>query len=500
MSTHLKDANEWIKLPAVLAIGFSGHRQLLDEAASRKIIHGFLAEQKRDRPETLVGVSSLAACGDLLFAESCIALDIAVRVLLPLPQNEFRKDFDIASWNRVQYVIDRALSVEVTGEEGQRDERYYECGLASVLQTQWQIALWDGQVARGLGGTEQIVSFARQIGRRVILINSLTGAVLIEEEKKQLTSAADRELKFLNHLKPFSAKQEDNFLEVSPHTWLAKLDVNAVLVAPQVRRLAALPIVCTALAALVSGGASRVQDSSIWVAVGAAIGLAAAVLPAMLRLGKRQALWVRIRTAAEVSRSVCALWNMPSSYEVVGPEILPELESMIVSLNFVKSKARNAVEVNVELFKTTYLKERLLDQKLYFLRQAKKAYARGRRYRLIGKVCVICAITISVFTFSNRMLLKSSAASVLAIWLPLVASALFQGATIAGALLVVNDCDRRQRRYMEIHEALVNWELELVAFRSWPPVIKVVNKIERALLVELLEWRSLLQNTKMPRN
>ena len=85
-------------------------------------------------------------------------------------------------------------------------------------------------------------------------------------------------------------------------------------------------------------------------------------------------------------------------------------------------------------------------------------------------------------------------------WLPLVASALFQIATVAGALLVVNDCDRRQRRYLEIHNFLANWEMELRAFHTWPPVIQVVNKIERALLVELLEWRSLLQNTKMPRN
>jgi hypothetical protein len=31
-------------------------------------------------------------------------------------------------------------------------------------------------------------------------------------------------------------------------------------------------------------------------------------------------------------------------------------------------------------------------------------------------------------------------------------------------------------------------------------VIQVVSRVERALLVELIEWRSLLQNMKMPRD
>ncbi len=240
--------------------------------------------------------------------------------------------------------------------------------------------------------------------------------------------------------------------------------------------------------------------SGVWIAVGALLGLTAALLPAALKLGKRQALWVRIRTAAEVSRSVRALWNTPAPYEVVGPEILPELSGMILSLNFLKSKSAPMRDQRVDSFKSHYLEERLLDQKQYFMRQSTSAEEKGRRYRLISKICVIAAILLSLWTFGGRSLLKTSHALAGGSWLPLLASALFQMATIAGALLVVNDCDRRQRRYLEIHNSLANWEMELRAFHTWPPVIQVVNKIERALLVELLEWRSLLQNTKMPRD
>jgi len=500
MPSESKDENATIQLPVVLAIGFTGHRHLPDEAASRKLIYNFLAEKKQSTSEILLGVSSVAAGGDLLFAESCIALDIPLRVLLPLPQEEFRKDFDPATWTRAQQVMSRAMSVEVTGKEGQRDDCYYECGLATVLQSQWLIALWNGEPAQGLGGTEQIVTFARQIGRPVIWIHSVTGVMQLSDQKKLPPPDDDRELKFLNHLASASVSVVDSSSAALSVAWLTKLDANAVLVAPQVRRLAALPIVCTALAALVSGAAARMHASGIWVAAGALLGLTAALLPAALKLGKRQALWVRIRTAAEVSRSVRALWDTPAPYEVVGPEILPELSGMIVSLNFLKSTTPQTGDKGVDAFKMQYLEERLIDQKKYFMRQSTQSAEKGRRYRLISKICVIAAIVMSIWAFGGHTLLKRSHAVSGGSWPPLVASALFQIATVAGALLVVNDCDRRQRRYLEIHNFLASWETELRAFHTWPPVIQVVNKIERALLVELLEWRSLLQNTKMPRN
>ncbi len=492
--------NESIQLPAVLAIGFTGHRTLPDETASRQLIDDFLAETKRSTSGILLGVSSVAAGGDLLFAESCIALGIPLRVLLPFPAEEFRNDFDPATWIRAQQAMHHALSVEVTGKELPRDEAYYECGLATVLQSQWQLALWNGEPAQGLGGTEQIVTFARQIGRPVIWIHSVTGVIQRSDQKKLPLHDGDPELTFLNQLPSTVVSLADSSPSALSAAWLTKLDDNAVQVAPQVRRLAALPIVCTALAALVSGAAARTHASGFWIAVGALLGLTAALLPAALKLGKRQALWVRIRTAAEVSRSVRALWNAPAPYEVVGPEILPELSGMILSLNFLKSKSAPTRDQSVDSFKSHYLEERLLDQKQYFMRQSTSAAEKGRRYRLISKICVIAAILLSLWTFGGRSLLKTSHALAGGSWLPLLASALFQIATVAGALLVVNDCDRRQRRYLEIHNSLANWEMELRAFHTWPPVIQVVNKIERALLVELLEWRSLLQNTKMPRN
>jgi hypothetical protein len=498
-----------VRLPEVLAVGFTGHRKLTDEARCRKWIEDFLAQQKAKETRTLCGVSSVAAGGDLLFAESCLGLGIPLRVLLPLAREEFRKDFDEAAWARAEQVMRSAISVETVGSDADRKERYYECGLETVQQSQWLLALWNGQPAQGLGGTEEIVKFAQQMGRPVVWMQSETGALeSYNRPEDDLKHAAqtrhDKELEFLNRL-PWLG---EGSTPVSPTelatAWLEKLDRNAVLVAPQVRRLAAFPILCTAVAAFLSAAAPRMHwpgllSMPVWLAAGAILGLLASVLPAMLRLGRRQALWVRIRTAAEVSRAVLAQWHMPSRYLAAGPEILPELSGMLRSLDLLKSQAAPAEPLPVGEFVGEYLQKRLLDQKDYFQRQSAKAAVKAARYRLLSKVCIVTAISLTVGTFAAGFFVRPGTVEEAA-WVALISSALFQLATVAGALLVVHDCDRRQRRYVELHRSLAGWETELRALRTWPPVIQVVGRIERALLVELIEWRALLQNRKMPRN
>ena len=490
-----------VRLPKVYAIGFAGDGSLADEEMCRRAIERFLSAQRGVADRILYGVSSLAAGGQLIFAESCIALGVPLRLLLPLAPDRFLSESNGPVKERFVRVIDNAMSIEIAGSEESSNEGCYERGLQTVQLCQELLAVWDGHPAQTLCDTGEIVAFAEQMRRSVTWIHSETGAVQAIQQRGEQNVASEEELNFLNCLPAAGTVAEVDSPTTLAGSWLAKLDRNAAQLAPQVRRLAAGPIVCTALAALVSAAAQTVHASGAWMAAGGAVlGLTAALLPAMLRLGKRQAQWVRIRTAAEVSRSVSALWDTPVRYQVVGPEILPELNSMIRSLDFLKAEAGQQNKIGLIQFKKRYLEVRLLDQMKYFERQSMHSASMGRRYRLVSKVCAASAIVVLVWTFSSRYLMKMSHVASGGSWLPLVASALFQIATIAGALLVVNECERRERRYKEIHRSLADWDAELRAFHTWPPVIEVVSKIERALLVELLEWRSLLKNMKMPRN
>jgi hypothetical protein len=487
-----------LKLPHVYAIGFTGQGPVADEAACAAAIGAYLARQMAVAGRTVVGVSTAAEGAPLLFAESCFALEIPLRLLLPSPRESFLAEAGAQAGGRLEQAIERAISVEVAGSEESPGERYYECGLQVVQQSQELLALFDGEASAEMGGPAEIVAFAGEMRRPVTWVHSLTRETKAIDPTAQPDASGDRELNFLNQL-PFAGSPAAAALPV-PAQWLAKLDANAAELAPQVRKLAALPIVCTALAAFVSAAAQNRHGSTAWIAAGAVLGLAASLLPTALRLAKRQALWVRIRTAAEISRSALALWHTPGRYQVVGPEILAELSGMIRSLDLIKSQERCRTAVDLALFKGEYLEERLHDQMRYFARQSGKSAATGQRFRLVAKVCSIVAIAVSAGNLAERLFIRAPSHRWGSGWLPLLASALFQGATMAGALLVVNECERRERRYREIHRSLAEWEIELRAFHTWPAVIGVVNKIERALLVELLEWRSLLQNMKMPRN
>jgi hypothetical protein len=496
MPSRRNDANSTVRLPAVLAIGFTGHRTLPDEAMSRELIRKFLTEQKAKTPATIYGVSSAAAGGDLIFAETCIEFGIPLRILLPVPAELFREDFDAAAWARAERVLKAAFSIEITGNQCLGTERYYECGIETVQQSQLVLALWDGQPSRGIGGTEEMVSFAKAVGRPVFWFHSETGNLTIFHEATAQKLLHDLELDFLNHLPDArSTGVIDSPTELA-QAWFRKVDTTASKLAPQARRLASIPIVYTAAAAVLSG-ASRGRAAPLWIGVSAALGITAAVLPAALRLDKRQALWARTRTAAEVCRSVLALWRTPVPYEVLGPEIIPELSGVLMSLNFLKLKDGPRNKISLEEFKVNYRRDRLSNQIRYFRDSGARAARDGRRLRMITWVCGVIAIAIAVSLFLAKFGLLGTHPLPASKWFPLAISAFFQIATVAGALIVVNDCNRRQQRYRELHSWLLDWDSQLEALLTWPSALQVVAKIEKALLVELLEWRSLVRNAKL---
>jgi hypothetical protein len=487
-----------LRLPATLAVGFTGHRLLHDEANCRKWIYDFLKRKKVSARGVVHGVSSLAAGGDLLFAECCFELELPLCVLLPLPVEGFRKDFDDRGWARVEQALSKAASVEVAGGDQPRNECYYECGIETVLQSQMLLALWNGAPAEGLGGTEDIVTFAKELGRTVVWLHSVSGEVSAFNEKSDEELADDAELEFLNNLPDLNVTADTDAPHVLARAWFRKVDESATRSAPQFRRLAAIPIIFTAAAALFSGAGSWARSVGAWLAAGTAMGILAAILPAALRLQKKQILWARTRTAAEVCRSVLAFWSAPAPYDAIGPEVVPELSGMLVSLNLLKSIDRESGKASLAEFKERYRRERVAGQIDYMFSHAAQSEAEGRRYRIATWACIGLAIALNAWLFVGARFFGIVFGEWKQ-WMALGASVAFQIATVAGALLAVNDCDRRRQRYRELHRQLEKWDAQLVALRTWPSVLRVAGRIERALLTELIEWRSLIRNHKHAR-
>lgn len=499
MSSRANDANSVVRLPAVLAIGFTGHRKLPDEERSREVICRFLREQKTANPGIVYGVSSAAAGGDLLFAESCLELDIPLRILLPMPQERFRNDFDASGWARAELVLSRAISVEVTADHEKRAEGYYECGIETVQQSQLLMALWDGREARGMGGTAEIVGFARAIGRPVIRFDSASGEKEVLHERALTALQHDTEMDFLNGLPDRGVAKPKEDGEALARAWFEKLDSNASHFAPRSRKLASVPVMYTAAAALFSGFAVRSPGATALLAISAGLGMVAAFVPAILRLDDWQMRWARTRTAAEICRSMIALWNTPGAYDVVGPETIPALAGVISSLSFLRMKDSARKAVSLEQFRTAYREDRLREQIRYFSSKADQAVREGQMFRRIAWISGGAAVLAAAAWFGSRMFGSVPHSRLMGRWLPLAISAFFQIATVAGALVVIKDCDRRQHRYSELHQWLQNWSPQFDALRTWGSVVRVATRVERVLLTELLEWRSLMQHARLPR-
>jgi hypothetical protein len=536
-----------IQLPATVAIGFTGHRALDDEAKCRKWIRDFLEQKKSSTSALVYGISSVAAGGDLLFAESCLELALPLCVLLPMPVEEFRPDFNEADWARAEKILSQAASVDVTSGNQSREECYYECGIETVQQSRLLLALWNGESAQGMGGTEDVVSFAKGIGKPVVWLHSTSGEISTFNEKTERELLDDPELDFLNRLPDAKASKKTkidlsdskfdsvshpcchsersaaksknlrfaflaqgwetsspnegriNQPETLPRAWFCKVDESATRCAPQFRRLAAIPIVFTAAAALFTGAGSWSHQVGTWLSIGTALGILAAVLPVVLRLQKQQVLWVRTRTAAEVCRSVLAFWSTPFPYEAIGPEAVPELSGMLMSLKLLKVLDRGRSEPSLDEFKRQYRQERVAHQLDYLSRHAAQSAAEAGRYRVASWVAIGLAAALNVWIFASTRFIEGFASGPWKQGMALGAAIAFQIATVAGALLAVNDCDRRRLRYRELHDQLEDWDAQLESLRTWPSVLRVAGRIERALLTELIEWRSLIRNHKQAR-
>jgi len=170
-------------------------------------------------------------------------------------------------------------------------------------------------------------------------------------------------------------------------------------VRPAVSAACGNPIVFTAAAAIFSGAGSWAHEVKTWLTVGTVLGILAAVLPAILRLRKRQVLWVRTRTAAEVCRSVLAFWRTPAHYEAIGPEVVPELSGVLMSLNFLKMVDRERSQSSLGEFKQRYRQERIAGQIDYFFRHAAQSAAEARRYRAATWISIGFAAAVNVWLF-----------------------------------------------------------------------------------------------------
>jgi hypothetical protein len=228
-------------LPIFHVIGFTGHRQVNDAKAVERVLGEVLAGLKAEGNVEWLALSSIAAGSDMSFARSALALGMGWETILPLPPAEFRRDFSEAEWREVEQLLGAAEHVRVISERPRRDDAYLDCGMETVNHCDVLLAVWDGEPARGRGGTAEIVAYAREMGRPLVIVDATT--FVVRRENFERLKMGDRHLAFFNELPAAPQEQPDTMPgRERVHAFQAKVDHVATCSAPHDRRLTAVTL------------------------------------------------------------------------------------------------------------------------------------------------------------------------------------------------------------------------------------------------------------------
>ena len=165
----------------MIRIGITGH-QRLDDETTWQWVRDALADAVARTPRPFAGLSSLAIGADQLLASIVLGQDGTLEVVVPFPdyRSRFATEDDA---KRYDALLSRASRVEVLPALASDQEAYLAAGKRIVDRSDEMFAVWNGQPAADVGGTGDIVQYARDVGRLLTVFNPVTRTVLFPDRR-----------------------------------------------------------------------------------------------------------------------------------------------------------------------------------------------------------------------------------------------------------------------------------------------------------------------------
>lgn len=309
-----------MRIPITVRIGVTGHRTLGNASVIRDNVRAAMSrldEMLKNTPHRYVAVSPLAEGADRLVAEEVLAWRgtaseaATLEAPLPLPKKEYEKDFQTeesrAEFEKFLEKAGRQVELETdaakfTIEPGDteetkarkkknRSQAYRRVGLWVTDNCDVLIAVWDGDAARGIGGTAEIVGYARKAQRSLEWIDAGTGELREEKIEKRL-------LKAFTHHETYNEEKVDEgeiasdsarrFEELTELAEAAGLNPN--ILGPLRETIVPQYVRATTLAARYK---KRYSATGTWMYVLAATSVATVTLVAMFLEGVKLPLGIR---------------------------------------------------------------------------------------------------------------------------------------------------------------------------------------------------------------
>ncbi|HUD37946.1 MAG TPA: hypothetical protein VMR14_13660 [Streptosporangiaceae bacterium] len=139
-------------------IAITGHRGLPGPTA-RLVDEAIRAALARHAPD-VAGISCLADGADQIFARAVTDLGGTLEVIIPAA--EYRAGLPAQAHPGYDYLLAQAGAVRWLPFTEATAESYMAASMLMVDGADELYAVWDGQRARGYGGTADVVAYARQ--------------------------------------------------------------------------------------------------------------------------------------------------------------------------------------------------------------------------------------------------------------------------------------------------------------------------------------------------
>jgi hypothetical protein len=147
-------------------IGLTGHQQM--SRATQKAVAERLTEEL-ERASPCTGICSLAAGADQLFAE--VVLQTGNQLSVVVPSAGYESTFpEPADLEHYRALLAQASTVDQLDHAEPNEQAFYEAGKEVARRSDLLLAVWDGQPAAGIGGTADVVTFAREQGKQVVVV------------------------------------------------------------------------------------------------------------------------------------------------------------------------------------------------------------------------------------------------------------------------------------------------------------------------------------------
>ena len=156
-------------------VAVTGHQDL-GTAEAMHWVEGAI-EKAVDSVHLTKGYTCLAIGADQLFAKILLVRGIPFVAIIACSgiESSFSTDVDRKSFRRLLGSASETIKLSF---DAPSERAYFEAGRTAVDKSDMLIAVWNGRPAKGLGGTGDVVQYAKSTGKMVIHVDLVARKVI----------------------------------------------------------------------------------------------------------------------------------------------------------------------------------------------------------------------------------------------------------------------------------------------------------------------------------